>query len=464
MLRISLTAIIVFSILQTSSQSLKSEGRLRVSADRHYLEYENGQPFFWLGDTGWQLFSRLTLPEIKMYLQNRLNKGFNVIQVCIMGEDDLSKPNRYGQTPLVKNNPLKPNEKYFAMVDSVAKLCLQKNIILALVPTWGSKVVRLPGNNVIFDSVNAYQFGRWLAIRYKRFPNIIWMMGGDVPAVKDSADYVPVWRNMANGIRAESKNKCLITYHPNGYRSSSEWVHREQWLDFNMIQTSHGRHDAPVWEFISKDRDLSPTKPTLDGEPNYEDHPVSPWPKWNTDSGYFRAYDVRKQLYRAVFSGGLGVTYGHHSVWQFLSEREVVINYADRGWVNALDRPGAWQAGYLRKLIESRPMKGRIPDNNIVVKGQGNSFASHVEAYRGSQNNYAMIYIPVGETIVVNTRFIKGEKLSAWWFNPKDGSVTAVGILPRNSEMEFSPPTMGNENDWVLVLDDTSANFNSPGK
>ena len=464
MQRMSLSFLLFLLIINAASQPVQNHSRLRVTADGHYLEYENGKPFFWLGDTGWQLFSRLTLPAIKLYLENRASKGFNVIQVCVLGEDKLGKPNRYGQRPLINNNPLQPNEKYFALVDSVAKLCLEKNLFLALMPAWGSKVVQAPGNTVIFDSVTAYHFGKWIGNRYKKFPNIIWMMGGDVAAIKDSVNYIPVWRNMAKGIREGTKNKCLITYHPSGYRSSSQWVHQEPWLDFNMIQTSHGRHDAPVWEFIRKDRDLLPVKPSVDAEPNYEDHPVNPWPKWNVDSGYFRAYDVRKQLYRCVFAGGLGVTYGHHSIWQFLGEREEVINYADRGWINALDRPGAWQAGYLRKLVESRPMKGRTPDNTFLVAGQGETNALHIEAYRGAENSYAMIYIPAGKSITINASFIKGEKLIAWWFNPKDASATKIGLLSGNTEMEFTPPTTGMENDWVLVLDDPAEKFNPPGK
>ncbi|MEP7376749.1 MAG: glycoside hydrolase family 140 protein [Chitinophagaceae bacterium] len=464
MQRISLSLLFFLLLINVNAQPVKNNGRLRVTSDGHYLEYENGKPFFWLGDTGWQLFSRLTLPEIKMYLENRATKGFNVIQVCLLGEDKLGKPNRYGHRPLINNDPLQPNEKYFALVDSVVRLCFQKNMMLALLPAWGSKVVRAPGNTVIFDSVIAYRFGKWLATRYKKFPNIIWMMGGDVAAVRDSVSYVPVWRNMAKGIREATNNKCLITYHPSGYRSSSQWVHQESWLNFNMIQTSHGRHDAPVWEFIRKDRSLLPVKPSLDGEPNYEDHPVNPWPKWNADSGYFRAYDVRKQLYRGVFAGGLGITYGHHSVWQFMSEREEVINYADRGWVNALDRPGAFQAGYLRKLVESRPMKERIPDNSLVIKGQNEINALHIEACRGAQNSYAMIYMPVGKTITIDGSFIKTEKLIAWWFNPRDAVATKIGLLTRTAEMEFTPPTTGIENDWVLVLDDPAEKFNPPGK
>ena len=37
--------------------------RLRVSDNRRYLVYEDGRPFFYLGDTAWELFHRLDREE-----------------------------------------------------------------------------------------------------------------------------------------------------------------------------------------------------------------------------------------------------------------------------------------------------------------------------------------------------------------------------------------------------------------
>lgn len=140
----------------------------------------------------------------------------------------------------------------------------------------------------------------------------------------------------------------------------------------------------------------------MDAEPNYEDHPVNPWPKWNTQNGYFRDYDVRKQCYRSVFAGACGVTYGQHAIWQFMNARKEAINYPDRGWIYAMDRPGACQVGYLKNLIASRPMLNRVPDNTIILKGQADK-AEHIEAFRSVDNSYAMIYLPVGKAITIAT-------------------------------------------------------------
>ena len=463
MKKLLLIPLILLLITDLAGQQSTTRGRLVLSKDNRYLEYENGTPFFWLGDTGWLLFSRLTFEEIKKYLDNRVSKGFNVIHATVLGDFNINNATRSGYTALRNGDPLAPDESYFKFVDSVVALCLEKNVYLALLTTWGDKVVKSPGNTVIFDSINAFAYGKWLGERYQKFPNIIWVIGGDVPVVKDGINYIAVWRRMAEGIREATKGKCLITYHPNGYRSSSEWLHNESWLDFNMIQSSHGRHDAPTWEFITNDRHLTPVKPCVDGEPNYEDHPVNPWPKWNADSGYFRAYDVRKQLYRSVFAGGIGVTYGHHSIWQFLSERDEVINYADRGWVNALDRPGAFQAGYMRRLVESRSLKNRTPDTSIVIAGQGQTYQTHIEAYRGAENDFAMVYLPIGKTITVNASIFRSGKFVAWWFNPRDANVTKIGLY-NAGQRAFTPPTLGMENDWVLVMDDASKKFSPPGK
>ena len=75
-----------------------------------------------------------------------------------------------------------------------------------------------------------------------------------------------------------------------------------------------------------------------------------------------------------------------------------------------------------------------------------------------------MIYLPFGKTVTINASFIKSETLMAWWFNPKTGSASSMGLLKKSVEMEFTTPTTGIENDWVLVLDDPSAKFSPPGK
>ncbi len=44
--------------------------KLKVSENKRFLVQENGEPFFWLGDTAWEMFHKLTREEAGQYLSN----------------------------------------------------------------------------------------------------------------------------------------------------------------------------------------------------------------------------------------------------------------------------------------------------------------------------------------------------------------------------------------------------------
>lgn len=458
---IALTCMLSLLTGSAFSQTVWEHGRLKVSANGHYLQYSDDTPFFWLGDTGWDLFLKLDYSQIRAYLDNRAAKGINVIQAVALPEPDgLRRKNRLGQVPLINLDPRQPNEKYFILIDSTIHMAAARQMFIGLLPTWGDKVSKIWGvGPVVFDTVNAYDYGKWLGNRYKNDPNIIWIMGGDRPGFTDSIDWRPVWRAMIRGVREGTGGKALITYHPWGEHSSSEFWEGEPVLDINMTQSGHARHDFDVWDMIQRDFNKIPPKPVLDGEPNYEDHPVD----WDPKKGYFRAYDVRKQLYRSVFSGGCGVTYGHNSIFQFYGPGDQKRNYADRYWTEALDRPGAFQAGYLKKLILSRPCLYRLPDQTILTAGQGEDNASHITAFKDADNRYAMVYLPIGKRISVDVSWIDSKKVIGWWFNPKTGKAMKIGVFNRGHGLWFDPPDHGVGNDWVLVLDHFTSKWLAPG-
>ena len=428
--------------------------RLRVSENRRFLVTENGDPFFWLGDTAWELFHRLTREEAERYFTNRAEKGFTVIQAVALAEHDgLNTPNRYGERPLIDHDPCRPNEAYFALVDEYIRMAEARHLYVGLLPTWGDKVSPMWGiGPSVFNAENAYCYGRFLGERYRNQKNIIWIMGGDRPPVHDGQDYRPIYREMARGIREGVSAPLVMTYHIFGGHSSGEQLHAEDWLDVNMMQSGHGSgQDAPVWEMIAQDYQRLPVKPTLDGEPNYEDHPISPWPKWDPANGYFRDYDVRKQLYRSVLAGGCGVTYGHHSIWQFYEEGRKPVTFPDRDWKEALDRPGANQVRHLRALIESRPFLSLVPDQDLIDGDPGKN-GEHRQAARDVQGRYAFLYLPTSRPVSVHLHRLAGPQVRARWFDPRSGAwIEIPNTYSTGSDTRFTPP--GEGPDWVLVLD-----------
>jgi len=424
-------------------------GRIRVTADGHYLEYADGTPFFWLGDTGWEILIKLDTASIDMYLEDRRKKGFNVIQAVILTET----PNYYGDRSMVGNDPTKPVERYFQLIDRVVRMAMKKEMVMAFVPSWGDKVTAIRSKApALFNKSNAYMYGLYLGGRYKDCPNVIWIAGGDNPAFVDTADWRPVFRAMIKGLREGSEGRELITYHPWGENSSTAYWQEPNTLDLQMMQTGHAKHDITGWDWVHRDRAYQPVRPVLDGEPNYEDHPVN----WDTANGYFRDYDVRKAIYRSVFAGACGVTYGHHAVWQFYgpSDKEPFA-YPDRYWKNALDRPGAYQAGYLKRLMLSIPVNRRIPDDAIISEGQGTG-GEYITAFRGDDSSYAMVYMPVGKTIGLDMHWLKGVKAGVEWYDPARGRVKKHFETRVRGTMKFTPPAEGKGRDWVLIIRDRS--------
>ena len=85
---------------------------MKVSDNKRFLVTADGQPFFWLGDTAWELFHRLESRGGDRYLQKRAEQRFTVIQAVALAEfDGLNDPNAYGHLPLVNNDPTKPDVK-----------------------------------------------------------------------------------------------------------------------------------------------------------------------------------------------------------------------------------------------------------------------------------------------------------------------------------------------------------------
>jgi hypothetical protein len=439
--------------------------RLKVSSNHHFLVTESDRPFFWLGDTAWSLFHRMTREEIEAYYADRQRKQFNVIQVVVLIEQDgLNTPNVYGERPLLDNDPTRPNEDYFRRLDDYIALAEKYGLYICLLPTWGDKVTVgwIWGvGPIIFNRRTARAYGRWIAKRYRNQKNIIWCMGGDRPLYKDKNNWLPIWRSMAAGIRGVLGTRALLTYHPDGGLDSPSTIHAEDWSDFVMIQSGHWARETPGWEWIEALYHLTPPKPALDGEPNYEDHPAAPWPTWDPANGYFRDYEVRKQTYRTVFAGGCGVTYGHHSIWQCYTSRSEPINHPYCYWDEALDRPAAGQMCYLRQLIESRPCLDRVPDQSLLADVPTGRH-EHPRAFRDNAGDYAMIYRPVYAQFVVKTGALNGGRLRAWWYNPRTGAASEIGIFDRQPEMTFTTPVDGP--DWVLVLDNAARDFPKPGQ
>lgn len=435
---------------------------LRVSDNGRYLESEEGRPFFWLGDTAWELFHRLNFEEASYFLRTRAEQGFTVVQAVLLAElEGVTTPNAGGRLPLKPGanglpDPAQPDpdgdDSYWHHVDAVLDEAERLGLYMALLPTWGDKFNRMHGTGPeIFAPDNAYHYGCWLGKRYGGRGNLVWVLGGDRPL--STAAHFGVVDGIVRGLKAGGARQ-LMTFHPKGAESSSHHMHDEDWLDFNMIQSGHGEREITNDKRVAADYGRTPVKPTLDAEPCYEDIPIG----FRPENGYFDEADVRRAAYYAVLSGAFGHTYGHHSVWPMVPEPGLYAStdFREPGsfflipWQKALYRPGAKQMIHLRTLIEPhlgpafRPapelLASNFPGDNRMVAARG--------------EKAAWIYCPNGLYADIEPERFGGARRASW-FCPRTGVRRgASGTEAGDGFTRFVAPTSGRGCDWILTIEE----------
>jgi hypothetical protein len=425
--------------------------KLKVSANGRHLQEEGGKPFFYLGDTAWEIFHRLTREDADLYLEDRAKKGFTVIQAVVLAElKGLEEPNAYGHLPLENKDPRKPVEAYFAHVDYVVNKAESLGMYVGMLPTWGRYwSYRDPSFPRLFTPESAREYGRFLGKRYKD-KAVIWILGGD--EIVRTKEERAILDAMAAGLKEGDGGSHLMTYHPRGPGQSSRELPDAKWIDFHMSQSSHGAKDHDTGLFIERDRAITPPKPALDGEPRYELVPAGFYLAGTSKIDWFDDYDVRQAAYWAMLAGACGHTYGHSSIWQMYTPGAQAIISARVPWKEALMHPGSLQMGLMKRLFTSRAWEKLEPDTSFVKSGPREGGAK-IRAARASDGSFAFVYSPRGEAFTVELEAIRSEKVKASWWDPRYGVTHTLYTADRYGLQTFAPPTSGRGQDWLLILE-----------
>lgn len=436
-------------------------GKLEVSAEGRYLKHQNGQPFFWLGDTGWLMPQRLNREEVAFYLDNCSRAGFNVVQVQTL--NGVPSMNVYGQYSMTDGFDFSYIDKkgvygYWDHMDYIIRTAESKGIYIGMVCIWGGLV-----RSGQMDVEEAKAYGTFLAERYKDNPNIVRIIGGDTRGdVKTE-----VRETLARTIRSIDKNH-LMTFHPFGRTMSATWFNDADWLDFNMFQSGHRRYgqtkgdgdnlaDSNVaednWRYVEASLSKNPLKPVLDAEPSYEGIPHG---LHNPKECRWTADDVRRYAYWSVFAGSFGHTYGNNSIMQFYREGYAPAYGAQETWQEALKDEGFNQMKYLKELMLRFPFFERIPDQSVIAGTNGERYDRAI-ATRG--NDYLLVYNYSARPMQIDLTKISGEKKKAWWFNPQNGSMTYIGEFENKvADFQYDASYMRGE-DRVLVVTDATKDY-----
>jgi hypothetical protein len=284
---------------------------------------------------------------------------------------------------------------------------------------------------------------------------VIWVLGGDRPVENDT--HRAIIRAMAAGLKKGDGGRHLITYHPKGGANSSDYWPDEPWLDFHMFQSGHSKRGAANYDMNARNLALKPLKPTLDGEPCYEDHPVRSLMKDKKPTEWFDDDDVRLAAWRSVLSGACGHVYGTHSVWQFHDlEKRTEQTDARTPWQKAIDLPGAAQMGVMKEFFEGLDWTKLRRDDGLVLGKPENDPAKKPIAAVSEDRTFAVIYVPGDLAIQIipeEVLSIPRDQISSRCFSAP--TARALGFNKHTGgSWHYSPPLHPDEKvkDWVLVM------------
>jgi len=483
----------IFWILVTSSPGLAAEpqwqahGELQASENGHTIEHADGTPFLWLGDTAWGMFQQLTREDVDLYLDDRKQLGFTVIQSVAfwyphgggMGRGPHNAANAYGHRPFTGTDddpntaeplvveggsPESPND-YWDNADYVVEAVRKRGMYLALLPTWGRAYITLQfrGVHQEFTAGEAKTFGAFLGARYRREPHIVWVLGGDARAhfKRNDENQNPVesdnrhvFRAMAEGIAKgvtgqdlawnstdPAWDQLFMTYHPDGDSAynSSNWFHGDAWLDANGVEV--WREVDEVYSTMLGDFELAnPAKPSLFLEGSYE------FGSYRHVCGWVTPVRLRRQVYHTFFAGGAGHTYGAGPIWAMRGTGgDYNCGYT---WKQALAFPGAAQFARVAKafLLEHNWAEW-IPDGYVIAGsvGEGDSLRTGVT---NRSRNMALVYFSNNSQTTIKNTLV--EPASAYWIDPRNGQTVQADSFKRDETRDIRPP-WGWE-DALLVL------------
>lgn len=458
----------LLAVANEGSTELDRRGFIRISDNLRMFTYNDGHPFFWLGDTHWQApdFERIeecNFPscngqcgnsQFKHLVNNRISKGFNVYQMYpdAAESDGGGNLRRYNwwdnrqkllDTPdSIRINPVAFRKNFDIMMEYLAN----HGLTIAL----GLGVHQSTANAM--DERSLMHWARYLVARYAAFP-IVWITAQEVNASPKIEPYEK-WKKVANLIdELDGFNRPLSMHtdrdYPGKHPSFLE-IKDLRWHKFWAMQGGHLKDNSAEnqgQEYYMKYWNAKPRKPYIETEANYEQlywpHPIS-------------ADKVRETAWRAIQSGSYGYTYGASGIWAMnweANDGRGWENWSKLSWYEALDLPGSFQMKHLKDFYLSLDFHQLIPRFNDSAYGRDIDYNKHfLSSY---DNKLYIIYSVKGEPLTGYLKNLRAySRYTAQWYNPRTGSYhkAAKTLIYPDSQGLHSLPTKPDSNDWVYVL------------
>jgi hypothetical protein len=436
------------------SHPLIGHGSLRMTADHRRLEFSDGTPFFWLGDTWWMgLCARLSWPGgFQRLAYDRLAKGFSVVQIVAGLYPDMP-----GFDPRGANEAGFPweadyariNPGYFDMADQRLAWLVNAGLLPCVVGSWG---YYLP----LMGIKKIKQHWRNLVARWSAYP-VVWCLAGEAAMPyylsehkqADEQSQIEGWTELAHYLRQIDPYHHLVTIHPT--QVGRDQLLDDSLIDLNMLQTGHdGYRSVPnTVEKVSHQYLRTPVMPVLVGEANYE--------------GIMHTCEAEVQrltFWAAWLSGACGHTYGANGLWQVNIPGQPYGaspwggSWGGPDWESACQQPGSAQLGLAKKLLE-RYSWWRFEPHQEWVEPSASPANIDLPFAAGISGEVRVIYLywptfsPQHQVVGLEA----GLRYRAFFWDPRNGVEHDLGGITPDATGRWTIPIQPELKDWIVVLE-----------
>ncbi len=444
---------------------------MTLSADKtHLVNTFTNKPVFINGEDAFDLAVQLANnSDIDTYLSDRASRGFNLVWIALADNayhDPVgSQKNALGQDLWGgKADFTNEDPSYWAHVDYVIRRAAVYGITVLAGPAFAGAFGGCDESGGYCPDIKSASdaamtdYGVFLGNRYKSYPNIVWLIGGDANISREGSAFYSKLNDLALGIKSADPNHLMVVEAANdktGGEASWKYFGGASWLDVSTIYTTcfcpdFATHTMQVLSQSSSGYSGGHA-PFFVVEDWYEgEHNTTP-------------LELRQEAYQSILNGAYaGGMFGNSAILAFSA---TCCAKMSQSWQSQLKSPGTLGREYLGRLMRSREHWKMVPDlaHAVVTAGYG-SGSTLTTTSRTSDGQTIIAYIPNGNSTTLTVDMSKitdiGSQANCWWFNPRDGSTTLMGTYANAGSHDFTPP---DSNDWVLVIDAADANWGGPG-
>jgi len=453
----------------TGTTSTAKHGFIQISSNGRYFEYQDGTPFFWLGDTNWQAPQMLSTTkcnypgctcggQFQHIVNDRVSKGFTVFQTYFA---DASASGNQG------------NASYWSVVGSLVNTdtwnnrldyefkYLSENDMVAVV---GFGCHSSTPKNI--SKADMIRLARYIVARYACY-NVMWFSGqeitdNNVASATDQSNgtvtTMDVYMELSATVTELDGYKHPNSSHMYPMQSSDSRAKRladATWHDYWLLQGGHGASQQSKTFYSSYYNNKNVTtgvkvKPVIEGEANYEE----------INCGGFTGYNASRYCaWKSMLCGCAGFTYGATGVWigaySNVSGYNVcygaTTSYSYDPWYMGVDKPGSNEVSYMKSFFTKLPSwQSLIPRFYDTSYFNGASSEQKLIATTADAKTAVLYFYNTDTSTGTVYKLNSAYKYKAMWYNPRTGNYQECCISVTGTSCVL--PAKPTPEDWALVI------------